>query len=512
MNPVRLRIAVSLFIFALFLLLFCGPEKLSVFLSQTLLPFQFVPALVRIISEPAAVFVFGFVLIILMTAIFGRVYCSFLCPLGAMQDFFIKLSKKAGWRKTHSFQKPLNLLRYSVLGLTIISAALGSLTLLNLLDPYSLAGRLITQFILPLFILIYNTAVSLLKLFDIYFFAKDTVHLTVYSILINSGLLVLILVLSFRYGRLYCNTLCPVGAFLGLISNVSFFRFVIDKAGCSGCGDCETVCKAGCVDVENATIDQSRCVACFNCVSSCPQSIVSYQSPVKNTESEKWSPVRRGFLIGSIAAGAYALSFAGTGVRNILRAANASSVEPPVTPPGSVGIDHFTKSCTACHLCVSACPTRVLTPSFLEYGAAGLLQPKMNYPESYCEYECVVCGRVCPTGAIEPLSVNEKKTTQIGVVDLLKDKCVVYINHQNCGACVEVCPTKTITFTDKGNILYPDVDNQYCIGCGACSKACPTTPKSIVVRANPVHKKAIRQTRAGAPVQQKDATPKDFPF
>lgn len=511
MNPVRLRIAVSLFIFTLFLLLFCGPEKISVFLSQTLLPFQFVPALIRIITEPAAIFIAGFVLIILMTAIFGRVYCSFLCPLGALQDFFIALSKKSGWRKTHSFQKPLNVLRYTLLGLTIITAALGSMTLLNLLDPYSLAGRLITQFVLPLFILIYNAAVSLMKFFDIYLFSKDTVHLTIYSILINSGLLVLILILSFRYGRLYCNSLCPVGTFLGLISNVSLFRFVIEKAGCSGCANCETVCKAGCIDTQNAVIDQSRCVTCFNCVSACPQSVVSYRSSIKNTEGEKWSPLRRGFLIGSVAASTYVLSLGSSGIRNILHTTQASSA-PPVTPPGSVGLDHFTNSCTACHLCVSACPTRVLTPSFLEYGAAGLLQPKMNYPESYCEYECTICGKVCPTGAIEPLSVDEKKITQIGVVDLLKDKCVVYVNHQNCGACVEVCPTKTITFTDKDNILYPDVDNKYCIGCGACSKACPTTPKSIVVNANPVHKKAVKQAGGGVGIKQKDATPKDFPF
>jgi ferredoxin len=136
----------------------------------------------------------------------------------------------------------------------------------------------------------------------------------------------------------------------------------------------------------------------------------------------------------------------------------------------------------------------------------------MNYPDSFCDYECIICGQICPTGAILPLSPEEKKITQIGRVDLLKDKCVVYVNHQNCGACVEVCPTRTITFIDKGNILYPEVDNQYCIGCGACSKACPTNPKSIVVRTNTVHKKAVRQATTGSPVRQKNATPKEFPF
>jgi ferredoxin len=200
-----------------------------------------------------------------------------------------------------------------------------------------------------------------------------------------------------------------------------------------------------------------------------------------------------------------------SGLRNLLGSAHASPSQP-ITPPGSVGLNHFTQACTACHLCVSACPTKVITPSFLGYGISGLLQPHMNYEKSSCDYECNVCGRVCPTGAILPLPLIEKKFTQIGTVELLKDKCVVYVNKTNCGACGEVCPTHTISFIDKENILYPEVDTQYCIGCGACEKACPTAPKSIVVRPNPVHKKAAKYVRKEIPVRQKKAPDKDFPF
>jgi ferredoxin len=403
------------------------------------------------------------------------------------------------------------LLRYCVLGLIIITAALGSISLLNLFDPYSLMGRMITQFALPFFIRIYNTAVSSMKYFHVYLFSKDTVPLTLLVLLVNFGFFMLILMISLRYGRLYCNSLCPVGTLLGLISRVSLFKFTIDKTGCNGCGGCAAVCKAGCIDPQNAVIDQSRCVSCFNCITACPQSIVSYNSSVKNREGGSWSPARRSMLIGSLAAAGGALFMFSSGFRNYLRKAQAAE-SPPVTPPGSVSLEHFTQSCSACHLCVSACPTKVITPSLLGYGIGGLLQPGMNYPDSFCDYECIICGQICPTGAILPLSPEEKKITQIGRVDLLKDKCVVYVNHQNCGACVEVCPTRTITFIDKGNILYPEVDNQYCIGCGACSKACPTNPKSIVVRTNTVHKKAVRQATTGSPVRQKNATPKEFPF
>lgn len=511
MNPARIRIAVSLLIFTLFLFLFCGGEKISSSLSSILLPFQFVPALIRTLTHPTVLFAIGFVSLVIVTLIFGRVYCSFLCPLGTLQDIFIALSKKIGWRRKHSFQKPHNVLRYSVMGIIIVAAALGSMSLVNIFDPYSIFGRTITQFILPFVLWIYNAAVGIMKYFHIYFYSKDTVPLVLSVLFINLGFLILIVSLSLRHGRLYCNSICPVGTLLGLISRVSFFKFAIDKTGCNECLNCATVCKAGCIDTEKATIDQSRCVGCFNCPSACPQSVVSYRSSVKKREGDSWSPARRGLMIGGLAAAGSALLMVHSGIRNLLRSAQASTVQP-ITPPGSVSRDHFTQSCSACHLCVSVCPTKVITPSFLDYGVGGLLQPLMDYPESFCEYECNLCGRVCPTGAILPLSMAEKQITQIGEVELLKDKCVVYINRQNCGACVEVCPTKTITFVNKDNILYPVVDNRYCVGCGACSKACPTDPKSIIVKPNAVHKKAVKSLTKDTPVKQKSAVPKDFPF
>jgi polyferredoxin len=447
----------------------------------------------------------------MVTLIFGRVYCSFLCPLGSLQDIFIALSRKIGWRKKHSYRRPHNWLRYSVLSLTIVTAALGSMSLLNLLDPYSLVGRIITQFVQPFFFWIYNTTVSLLKNFNIYLFSKETAYWPVSVWLVTLGFFILILIMSVRQGRLYCNTLCPVGTLLGLISRVSLFKFVIADTRCHECVRCEGVCKAVCIDSQAAIIDQSRCVNCFNCLFACPKSVVSYRPSWGKAQSGAWSPARRGFLIGSAAAAGSTLFMFNSNIHTLLSAATPPRITP-ITPPGSVGIAQFTQSCSACHLCVSACPTKVITPSFLDYGIGGLLQPLMNYSKSFCDYECNICGRVCPTGAILPLSLEEKKFTQIGTVDLLKEKCVVYVDKNNCGACGEVCPTHTISFIDKGNVLYPEVDTKYCIGCGACEKACPTTPKSIVVRPNPVHKKAAKYIAKASPVKQKKAPQKDFPF
>jgi len=511
LNPVKIRIAVSVSIFTLFLFLFCGGEKTVSFLSSALLPLQFVPALVRTLTNPSALFTIGLISLILMTLIFGRVYCSFLCPLGMLQDIFIALSRRIGWRKTHSFQKPRNLMRYSLLGIIIISAALGSLSLLNLFDPFSIIGRFMTQFIQPLFSRLYNFTIRLMKLFDIYLFSRDISPLILPALLVNIALVIVIATMSLRHGRLYCNTLCPVGALLGLMARVSFFKFAIDKNRCIGCLQCADVCKAGCIDTLNAKIDQSRCVGCFNCLSICPQSIVSYQSSVKQTANASWSPERRSILIGSVAAAGSAFLMFNSGMRGLLQPVHAAPASP-IAPPGSVSLDHFTRSCSSCHLCVSACPTKVITPSFVEYGIRGLLQPKMNYPDSFCEYECNLCGKICPTGAILPLSPEEKQITQIGEVDLLKDKCVVYVKNENCGACVEVCPTRTLTFINKGNILYPEVDNRYCIGCGACSHACPTAPKSIIVRSNPVHKKAEKYVAPKLSAPQEKTIHDEFPF
>jgi len=221
-------------------------------------------------------------------------------------------------------------------------------------------------------------------------------------------------------------------------------------------------------------------------------------------------PARRGFIIGGIAAAAGLLAHMAD-IR-LFPEAPFALANPPVTPPGSVSVKRFTGACTACSLCVSVCPTQVLTPSFADFGIAGLMQPKMNYEKSFCDYECNLCSNVCPTGAIGPIGLDEKKLTQIGEAELLQDICVVYVDHQNCGACGEVCPTHAIRFVEKQNVLYPEIDKQYCIGCGACQLACPTSPRSIVVHAKPVHQKAEKYVQPAIPGEQKKPGDRDFPF
>ena len=511
MTLIKIRKVISGIFFVLFVLAFLGAGKLSDFLAQALPPLQLAPSLMRTILHPEILFAAGLLFILLITLVFGRVYCSFLCPLGTLQDCMSAGSRRIGIRPGYAFAKPCNFLRYTILALTAATALLGSLLLLGLLDPYALTGRILTHFLQPLAGWIYNAAISLLKSFDIYGYTIQTASIPASVAAVTTGFFLLVLYLSARHGRLYCNTICPVGTLLGLLSHFSVFKFTLDQKGCSACVRCEAVCKAGCIDPQTATIDMSRCVGCFNCLDACGKATISYRPSFGNMPKSDWSPARRRFVVSGIAAAGSLLLFFNAGIRAYLGTFLAKA-DSPVTPPGSRSAARFIQACTACSLCVSACPTQVLTPTLLDYGPTGLLQPKMNYEKSFCDFECNICGKVCPTGAIAPITLNEKKLTQIGEAGLLEDICVVFVDHNNCGACGEVCPTHAISFVDKHNILYPEIDPKYCIGCGACQLACPTAPKSIVIRSNPVHKKAEKYVHPETPIEQKKSSDKDFPF
>ncbi len=506
----KIRVVVSLIFFIVTVFVFVDFTGLVASrLIKALLYLQFIPSFLKfiyVLSITAA----GFLFILILTIFFGRVYCSTICPLGTLLDVFTWISGKLRIRKRFKFTKPQNRIRYMILGALILIFCFSSVFLVNLLDPYSLAGKIFSNLFRPLFYLGNNLLSRILQLFDSY--AVYSVPVKVFSwppVLFSFSFLALIIFLAVYKGRWYCNTLCPVGTLLGIFSRFSIFKIRMDENACTSCGLCAIACKAGCIDVKRKKVDFSRCIACYDCFKSCPEDGIGYGYGVKKNNPTDLS--RRSFFKTTL-LGTTAILSAKTVFGEKKEPQGISAI--PVTPPGSVSIWHFTSKCTSCHLCVSACPTKVLQPTFMEYGWSGMFQPKMEYHAEFCNFECVKCSEVCPTGAILPITKEQKATLQIGISKFIKNICIVVTKHTVCGACSEHCPTKAVEMVPYlGNLTIPKVDEKICVGCGACEYACPTKPdKAIYVEANSYHRKALKPKKKIEDKKKAIKPTDDFPF
>lgn len=512
-----IRVVISVIFLVLIASLFVDfRELIPTVWADRVLFLQFGPSLIKFITVPAIVTA-GFIVVLLLTALFGRVYCSVICPLGILQDIFSWIAKNMGLIKRYKFKKALNYLRYPLLALTLVFLLFGSIYVLNLLDPYSSFGRIFSDIIRPGIVVANNGLAGLLEKFNMYFLYRMNLHLITWrTVLIPCVSLVLIIWLSLYFGRLYCNTICPVGTVLGLLSRVSLFKIKMDAATCTKCGKCSFACKSSCISIKTLQVDISRCVACYNCISVCPESSIKYERSfgrshmfTEGTDISKRDFIGKTLLYGAALAGISRKSF---GQEEVIRPAGRipNKKNHPVSPPGSVSLKHFTNRCTACHLCVTICPTSVLQPSFLEYGFTGMAQPHMDYSVEYCNYECTKCGEVCPTGAILPLTIEDKKLEQSGQVNFIREKCIVYTDNTSCGACSEHCPTQAVKMVPYlQGLTIPETDIDICIGCGACEFACPVKPNpSIFVDGHEVHQVA----KAPRIEELEKETQEEFPF
>ena len=489
----KLRIFLSLLFLAAAAILFVDfIHALSVAFFKSVTYLEFVPSLLKFLVTGTAASA-GFALILLITAILGRVYCSTVCPLGTLQDLLAYLSLAWGKRKKYKFSEPMNYLRCAVL-VSVFAFFMGGIILpVNLLDPFSIFGKITTQLFKPAVIGFNNLAASALIHFNIFrIYPVEIRGFQITALILPVVMLGVVVWLSMTKGRLYCNSICPVGSLLGFMSRFSLFRIKIDLATCDHCGKCGMVCKASCIDIRKKDVDFSRCVGCYNCFAACPAKSISFV-PVFKKRPTQLKPgevlQRRNFLLGVVA---YLLGYAGVAYgQHEKYTKNTIPVfkKFAVSPPGSVGIARFNETCTACNLCVSACPAQVLQPSWFEYGVTGMFQPRLDTVAGYCTYDCTVCGEVCPAGAILPLSLDEKKLTQIGKAKFVKKNCIVETQKTDCGACSERCPTKAVHMIPYQGLFLPEVRDQYCIGCGACEYSCPTVPfKAIYVEGNAVHR------------------------
>ena len=434
--------------------------------------------------------------LVVLTLLFGRVYCSVICPLGVMQDiiswFRGKLKKRNKFRFTYSPAK--NWLRYGVLAIFIIALVLGVHSLVALVAPYSAYGRIAANLMAPVYQWGNNVMAAIAERVGSYsFYEVDVWIKSLPTFIIAIVTFVAVFVLAWKHGRTWCNTICPVGTTLGFLSRFSLFAPVIDTDKCNNCGLCGKACKSSCIDTKEHQIDYSRCVACMDCIDNCKHGAVHFALRPKTKSAENKPQAekshdngRRAFIAtGAFVAGAAALKAQDMKVDGGLTAvSNATKPcrQTPIVPAGSQSLKNFSSHCTACQLCVSVCPNHVLRPST---DLETLMQPEMSYERGYCRPECNKCSQVCPAGAIKPITVEEKSSIQIGHAVVNPELCVMITDGVKCYNCTDHCPTKAIRYVrmnpdDENSPFIPTVIEEKCIGCGACENLCPARPLAAI--------------------------------
>ena len=439
----KIRIALAAFFFIGITLLFVG---IGHNWWGWMAKLQFLPSALALNLVVVAV-------ILLANFLFGRVYCSTICPMGVFQDVIIWLRRTIGkWQRDRGVRKlqkmkeqgikpgpeAKNLIkhfafkhvpehtwvRYGVLVLSLVSLVASGQMLIALVAPYSAYGRVV------------RSIVGL---------ASGSVALP----LLITGLVTLVLIAccAWLWGREYCNTICPVGTTLSLVSRFALFRPTIDTTKCTQCGRCERGCKASCIDYKSGKIDYSRCVGCFDCIERCTEKGLKYKfvglkggdSPVKPA-NDGADTGRRAFMATTALVGtalAAQAQHAQGGLADVLPK-EAPMRGTRLVPPGAGSVKSFYDHCTACQLCVSACPNGVLRPSTdLEH----FLQPQMGYENGYCRPECHACSDICPAGAIKPLQPGQKQTVAIGLAHVNLELCFAANGTASCGNCAHHCPS-----------------------------------------------------------------------
>ncbi len=520
LKSIRVGVAVVFLLATTLLFLDVEPLLKSKF-DNVVLGFQLVPSLLKLIRGGIWLSL-GFVAFSLLALVLGRWYCSFVCPLGILQDVLIRLHRRLAKikRPKYTYRNSLPWLRHVLTLGAIVTLLMGSTAVLIWLDPYSNFGRMASHMAQPLLLGVNNLIALVGKQFDFYgiyfieFRAFDWL-----TFFVAAAVLGLLVVFTRKRGRFFCNTLCPVGGWLSWLSRYSLFKLQFNEQACISCGLCEKACKAESIDYKQMQIDFDRCVACFNCVDACSVNAIGYSRSTADVKVPKIDVKRRSAL-KTMALGATALSGLSFTIDKEVFSSFKSTIPTkskyPVLPPGAISISHYKESCTACHLCVSSCPSNVLQSTFAEFGIDGLFIPKMNFDVNYCQYECNLCGNVCPTGAIKPFELDAKKTIQMGKVTFVKDNCVVSELEKDCGACAEHCPTKAVRmvpYTGKSGkkLFIPEVNTDICIGCGACEHPCPVRPhKAIYVESNPNH--LVAQKPKIEKVEQTEGELEEFPF
>ncbi len=432
-------------------------------------------------------------ILVLLTAILGRVFCGWLCPLGTLNNIAGALRKHRKYLQKEGLFK----LKYFIL-IFIIASSLLTAQLAGIFDPLSLLIRSLSISIYPafnytltsFFDTVYDSRIPLIVSISegAYSFLKKTILLFQQSYyqqgFFIGAIFLLILGINLVEHRFWCRYLCPLGALLGILSRYSILKRTVSE-GCNSCGTCATVCQGNALPDKKDEWRSSECMYCWNCDDICPQNAVSFGFSLKKKTSAL-NLGRRKVVLSTLSA---------VVTVPLLRQnpLNKEGYFNPllIRPPGALPEGDFLKRCVRCGECMKVCLTNGLQPTLLEAGLEGIWTPILIPKIGYCEYRCTLCGQVCPTGAIKRLNIEQKTKVKIGLAMLDKGRCLPYAHKTQCIVCEEVCPTpkKAIWFEkhivkdrDGKEIIVqqPQVDLDLCIGCGICETKCPVIDKPAI--------------------------------
>jgi polyferredoxin len=421
-----------------------------------------------------------------ITLIFGRIFCSWICPLGIMNQISALIFPK---KRTEEEQiavnrsRPLYNLKYYILIFMLVTAAFGSLQV-GLMDPICVVVRSFSTSLFP-------------AAHELWPGLYPQVNFNWGWVI--GGLMIAILIANRVIPRFWCRALCPLGALLGVFSRFSLFRIHRNLDNCTNCNKCVEACD-GAAEPQ-ATTKQSECLMCMNCIAECPHDALSYAFMPPKEGSEDFVQLDRRVALGSVIAGAAWLPLNRASHLNTREEGLPKAYDPKlIRPPGSLPEDQFLASCIKCDECIKVCPTNVLQPAGFEAGLEGLWTPIAVYRLGNCLQRCNLCGDVCPTGAITKFSIKdrignpeaEERPIRAGTAFYDHGRCLPWSMDTHCVKCEEFCPTSPkaiwsleVTKVDRhGNTItlqQPRVDIDKCIGCGSCEWACPISEPAVYV-------------------------------